>query len=418
MGQVKFRVEGGLNSEGNLLPDDNNNEYYLGSNTLKWKGVYLGSDGVIFNDSSTLTSSAPLATKTYVDEAITAISAGSNVGYYGSFYDTTNQSISSTTTAYPINIGSTFEANGINLSNSSRVNFPHAGGYSLTFSIQFLNTSADPINANVWFRKNGVDVADSASQCSIPGKHSQSNGQIILTVNFVATLATNDYIQLYWQAESTNASIETLGAGTTPTTPVTPGVIFTAVEVMHTQQGPTGATGPTGPAGATGPTGVTGSTGTTGATGPAGATGSTGPAGATGPTGVTGSTGTTGATGPAGATGSTGPAGATGSTGATGPTGPAGAFTNTSVSSDITLAKNNNYFVDTSAVRTLTLPASPSTGDEIHIFDSTNTAGTNNITVASNSLKINGTVQNATLDVNGVAVVFIYTGSTYGWRLS
>ena len=388
MGQVKFRVEGGLNSEGNLLPDDNNNEYYLGSNTLKWKGVYLGSDGVIFNDSSTLTSSAPLATKTYVDEAITAISAGSNVGYYGSFYDTTNQSISSTTTAYPINIGSTFEANGINLSNSSRVNFPHAGGYSLTFSIQFLNTSADPINANVWFRKNGVDVADSASQCSIPGKHSQSNGQIILTVNFVATLATNDYIQLYWQAESTNASIETLGAGTTPTTPVTPGVIFTAVEVMHTQQGPTGATGPTGPAGATGPTGVTGSTGTTGATGPAGATGSTGPAGATG------------------------------STGATGPTGPAGAFTNTSVSSDITLAKNNNYFVDTSAVRTLTLPASPSTGDEIHIFDSTNTAGTNNITVASNSLKINGTVQNATLDVNGVAVVFIYTGSTYGWRLS
>lgn len=58
MGKVKFKVEGGVNSEGNLLPDDNNNEYYIGSSDLKWKGVYIGTDGIIFNDGSVQTAAS------------------------------------------------------------------------------------------------------------------------------------------------------------------------------------------------------------------------------------------------------------------------------------------------------------------------------------------------------------------------
>ena len=88
-----------------------------------------------------------------------------------------------------------------------------------------------------------------------------------------------------------------------------------------------------------------------------------------------------------------------------------------SVNSNITLAKWNNYMVDTSAARTLTLPASPSSGDEIHIFDVSGTAATNKITVASNSNKINGSVQDLEIDANNAAVVLIYTGSVYGWRV-
>jgi hypothetical protein len=94
-------------------------------------------------------------------------------------------------------------------------------------------------------------------------------------------------------------------------------------------------------------------------------------------------------------------------------TGPA----STAVSSNITLAANNKYFVDTTAARTLTLPASPTLGDEIQVFDGTGTAATYNITINSNSGKINGSVQDAILDVNGVGASLIYTGSTYGWRL-
>jgi hypothetical protein len=141
--------------------------------------------------------------------------------------------------------------------------------------------------------------------------------------------------------------------------------------------------------------------------------------GATGPTGPTGAQGDT-VTGPAGNTGAqgvTGPTGATGSNGATGATG-AAAVTNSSINSNVTLTAGIRYFVDTTAARTLTLPASASVGDEIQVVDATGTAGTYNITLGSNSLKINGSVQDATIDVNGGAAVLLYTGSTYGWRFA
>ena len=90
---------------------------------------------------------------------------------------------------------------------------------------------------------------------------------------------------------------------------------------------------------------------------------------------------------------------------------------NLAVSSDITLVAGRRYFVDTTAARTLTLPASPTLGQEIIVIDASESAGTNNITINSNSGKINGTVQNATIDVDGAAASFIYTGATYGWRV-
>lgn len=106
-----------------------------------------------------------------------------------------------------------------------------------------------------------------------------------------------------------------------------------------------------------------------------------------------------------------------GAQGPAGTNGTNGIYPSTSVTSNISLVAYNNYFVDTSAARTLTLSASPNLGDEIHIFDATGSAATNNITVASNSGKINGSVQDLTIDVAYAAVVLIYTGSTYGWRV-
>lgn len=90
---------------------------------------------------------------------------------------------------------------------------------------------------------------------------------------------------------------------------------------------------------------------------------------------------------------------------------------NVSISANTNLAVGRRYFVNTSAARTLTLPASPTVGNEIFVFDATGTAGTNNITINSNSGKINGTVQNLTIDVDGAGASLIYTGATYGWRV-
>lgn len=94
------------------------------------------------------------------------------------------------------------------------------------------------------------------------------------------------------------------------------------------------------------------------------------------------------------------------------PTGP----TAQAVSSNITMAANYNYFVDTSSARTLTLPASPSVGDSIAVYDASGLAATNNITIARNGNNINGTAANAIIDVNNSGSTFVYTGSTVGWR--
>lgn len=91
---------------------------------------------------------------------------------------------------------------------------------------------------------------------------------------------------------------------------------------------------------------------------------------------------------------------------------------NSTVSSNIIVSNGGRYFVNTSAPRTLTLPASASIGDEIQIFDVSGLSGSNNITVASNGLKMNGEVQDLLIDINNAAVILVYTGSAYGWRVA
>jgi len=88
-----------------------------------------------------------------------------------------------------------------------------------------------------------------------------------------------------------------------------------------------------------------------------------------------------------------------------------------SISSNVTLVAGNRYFVNTSAARTLTLPASPSLNDEIQILDASGTANTYNITVSRNGNLINGNAGNLIVDTAGGWYTLVYTGSTYGWKV-
>jgi len=89
---------------------------------------------------------------------------------------------------------------------------------------------------------------------------------------------------------------------------------------------------------------------------------------------------------------------------------------NLAISANTTLVAGRRYFVDTTAARTLTLPASPTLGQEVVVIDATGSAATNNITILRNGGKINGLTEDAILDVNQGTSVFTYTGTTLGWR--
>tara|TARA_R100001463_G_scaffold120680_2_gene176798 strand:- start:839 stop:1549 length:711 start_codon:yes stop_codon:yes gene_type:complete len=78
----------------------------------------------------------------------------------------------------------------------------------------------------------------------------------------------------------------------------------------------------------------------------------------------------------------------------------------------------DKIFVNTSSSAfTITLPASPSVGDEVRFLDLANTFDTNNLTVARNSEKIDGVTADLTVATEGAAFALVYSGSTYGWKL-
>ena len=84
--------------------------------------------------------------------------------------------------------------------------------------------------------------------------------------------------------------------------------------------------------------------------------------------------------------------------------------------SAFTAISGEGYLVDTtSAAITVTLPAAPSAGDEIIIVDYASNAGTNNITLGRNSLKIRGGTDDLVLSADDQATRLLYSGATKGW---
>ena len=88
------------------------------------------------------------------------------------------------------------------------------------------------------------------------------------------------------------------------------------------------------------------------------------------------------------------------------------------VSADVNPASVNRwYLVDTStAARSITLPASPSNGNEIIISDRDGNAATNNITVARNGKTVAGLAEDLTIDLDYARVRLRYDG-TSDWEL-
>jgi len=87
----------------------------------------------------------------------------------------------------------------------------------------------------------------------------------------------------------------------------------------------------------------------------------------------------------------------------------------TSKTANFTAVAGEGYFVDTtSAAITVTLPSSPSAGDELTIVDYAGTADTNNITITSSD-NINGSSNDVKIDYERGGVSMVYVDATQGW---
>jgi hypothetical protein len=89
-------------------------------------------------------------------------------------------------------------------------------------------------------------------------------------------------------------------------------------------------------------------------------------------------------------------------------------FTTNVITADTTATANNHYYINGSAI-TLTLPASPSVGDEVRV--SVVSADTDNI-VARNSSNIMSAAEDLTLNTAYAIVKLRYVDATIGWAFS
>ena len=96
----------------------------------------------------------------------------------------------------------------------------------------------------------------------------------------------------------------------------------------------------------------------------------------------------------------------------------AGTSWQTEKTSSFTAVAGEGYFVNTtSGAITVTLPASPSLGDEVSIIDASATADTNNITVGRNSENIQGSAADLTISTERAGLTLVYFNATQGWLL-
>jgi len=92
-----------------------------------------------------------------------------------------------------------------------------------------------------------------------------------------------------------------------------------------------------------------------------------------------------------------------------------GGITYTTVKTANYTASNNDGVQTntTSGAFTVTLPATPSNGNQVFVVDSFNTWGTNNLTIGRNGSTIEGVAQDLVCDITGVSVQCVYNGTTW-----
>jgi hypothetical protein len=87
------------------------------------------------------------------------------------------------------------------------------------------------------------------------------------------------------------------------------------------------------------------------------------------------------------------------------------------ITASANISSGQRILVDTSSASayTLTLPSSPTMGDEIHFLDGGYNCGTVHVTLARNGNNIMGLAQNMDIDTDGAAFKLVYYNTTRGW---
>ena len=138
---------------------------------------------------------------------------------YGAFQSTVDQTAAAANTAYAMTLNTVDYANGVSVASNSRITVADAGIWNLQWSGQFENPDSQDHDARVWLKINGTVVTGSTGFFAVPSKHGSVNGHALVGWNYFLSLNANDYVELWWETDSTMVTIQTYAAsGNYPST--------------------------------------------------------------------------------------------------------------------------------------------------------------------------------------------------------
>ena len=129
----------------------------------------------------------------------------SPVLYFGSFYDTTDQTNISTTaaSAMQLNTAESFNS-GVRILNNAestprptRITIDNPGVYDIQFSAQITKTSQGDDIIHIWLSKNGQSIDNTNTQITIGA----DTKKFVASWNFVVSAVANDYFELMWYSD-------------------------------------------------------------------------------------------------------------------------------------------------------------------------------------------------------------------------
>jgi hypothetical protein len=170
-----------------------------------------------------------------LSQRLQSVTGGSGGQYlqnvYGAFSSYTSQSTTANT-ATLMTLSQTDFANGVYLS-SNKIYAPTTGIYNFQFSAQIQNTDNASQDLFIWLRQgndggSSADITGSTGIVGLPPRKSPGDPFHTITGwNYFVSMATNDYIQIYWSTTSANVTIPTYAASGSPTKPSTASVVAT-----------------------------------------------------------------------------------------------------------------------------------------------------------------------------------------------
>jgi hypothetical protein len=157
--------------------------------------------------------------------------SGTSSFSYGSFYDTTDQSVTSGQVA-PMQYNTNDFASGVSILNDTNadptiIKLTNAGKYNIQFSAQLYRESGgSAAHVDIWLRKNGTNSPDSSTKIHL----ANNNTYVVAAWNFLVSAAAGDEYQLMWSQDASVILAHEAEDLVTPH-PAIPSVILTITQV-------------------------------------------------------------------------------------------------------------------------------------------------------------------------------------------